>query len=101
MHVIKFGTLFSTKILVIRAETHKILVRLANREDPDQSLIWVCECSVCLDLFAVRNYRTFYVRNYITFTIYIPIVVNICFFPTAYHMLHLELNQRHVLRISH
>ena len=30
--------LFSTKMLVIVAETHKLLVRIANREDPDQSL---------------------------------------------------------------
>ena len=26
-----------------------MLVRIANREDPDQSLIW--DCSVCLGLF--------------------------------------------------
>ena len=27
---------FSTKLLVIMAETHKMLVRIANRKDPDQ-----------------------------------------------------------------
>ena len=35
-----------------RARIHKMLVRIANREDPDQtasSLIWVC--TVCLGLF--------------------------------------------------
>ena len=28
---------FSTKMLVIMAETHKMLVRIANIEDPDQT----------------------------------------------------------------
>ena len=28
---------FSNKMLVIRAGKHKILVRIANREDPDQT----------------------------------------------------------------
>ena len=42
-------------MLVFRAGIHKIRVKIANREDPDQtasleaSLIWVC--SVCLGLF--------------------------------------------------
>ena len=37
---LKFGTLFSfcsKKMLVIRAGTHKMLVRKANQEDPDQT----------------------------------------------------------------
>ena len=29
--------LFSNKLLVFRAGTHKVLVRIANREDPDQT----------------------------------------------------------------
>ena len=44
--------LYSNKILVFRAGIHKMLIRIANREDPDQrgsSLIWVC--TVCLGLF--------------------------------------------------
>ena len=32
-----FLFLFSNKILVFRAGTHKMLVRIANREDPDQT----------------------------------------------------------------
>ena len=32
-----FLFLFSTKMLVIRAETHKMLVRIAKREDSDQT----------------------------------------------------------------
>ena len=37
-------------MLVARDIIHKMLVRVANREDPDQtSLIWVC--TVCLGLF--------------------------------------------------
>ena len=32
-----FLSLFSNKILVISAGSHKILVRIANREDPDQT----------------------------------------------------------------
>ena len=37
-----FLFLFSNKILVIRAVIHKMLVKIANREDPDWSLIWFC-----------------------------------------------------------
>ena len=32
-----FLFLFLNKMLVIRAEIHKMLVRIANREDPDQT----------------------------------------------------------------
>ena len=32
-----FLVLFSNKMLVIRAGIHKMLVRIANREDPDQT----------------------------------------------------------------
>ena len=40
--------LFSNKLLVFRAGIHKIDVRKANKEDPDQ--IWVCPvCLGCLD----------------------------------------------------
>ena len=38
--VLKFGTLlflFSNKMLVSRAGIHKMFVRIANREDPDQT----------------------------------------------------------------
>ena len=50
-------------MLVIRAGIHKKLVRIANREHPDQtrsSLIKVCP--VCLDLFGRQlmfKFRTF------------------------------------------
>ena len=33
-----FLFLFSNKMLVIKAGIHKILVRIANREDPDQTI---------------------------------------------------------------
>ena len=38
-------------MLVIRAGIYKMFLRIAHREDPDQtaSLIWVC--TVCLGLF--------------------------------------------------
>ena len=32
-----FLVLFSNKLLVFRAGIHKMLVRIANREDPDQT----------------------------------------------------------------
>ena len=32
-----FLILFSNKMLIFRAGIHKILVRIANREDPDQT----------------------------------------------------------------
>ena len=31
---------FSNKILAIRAGIHKMFVRIANREDPDQTASW-------------------------------------------------------------
>ena len=34
-----FLFLFSNEMLVFRAGSHKMLVRIANREDPDQSLV--------------------------------------------------------------
>ena len=40
VNVLKFQTLlflFSNKMLVFRAGIHKMLVRIANREDPDQT----------------------------------------------------------------
>ena len=50
--------------LVIRAGNHKMLVRMTNSEDPDQTflsiLIWVC--TVCLSCFGrqivFKNSRT-------------------------------------------
>ena len=36
---------FSNKTLVIKAEFHKILIIIANRDDPDQT------CPICLGLF--------------------------------------------------
>ena len=40
VNVLKFLTLFSlfsNKMTIIRDEIHKLLVRIANREDPDQT----------------------------------------------------------------
>ena len=36
VNVLKFQ-MFSNKMLVIRAGSHKMVVRIANREDPDQT----------------------------------------------------------------
>ena len=36
-NVLKFRTLFSNKMLVFRTEIHKLLVSIANSEDPDQT----------------------------------------------------------------
>ena len=41
-----FLFLFSIKMLILKAGIHKMLVRIANREDPD-----LTASSVCLDLF--------------------------------------------------
>ena len=46
VNVLKFQTLYS---LVIRAGINKMHVRIANREDPDQTAL---VCGVCLSLFA-------------------------------------------------
>ena len=65
-----FFSFCSQKKLDIRARSYKMLVRLANREDPDQtaseaadlSMIWVCP--VCVGL--VQNFSTFtvaYIAN--------------------------------------
>ena len=37
VNVLKFQTHFSNKMLVFRAGVHKMLVRISNREDPDQT----------------------------------------------------------------
>ena len=39
------------KMVVIKAEIHELLVRIANREDPDQTLASATVCTVCLCLF--------------------------------------------------
>ena len=40
-----FLFLFFNKMLVVRAGIHKILDRIVNREDPDQTCVWV-GCSI-------------------------------------------------------
>ena len=45
INVLKFRTLlflFSNKMLVFSAGIHKMLVRIANREDPDKSDLGLC-----------------------------------------------------------
>ena len=37
--------LFSNKMLAIRAEIHKMLVRIVNREDPDQTASGEAVCT--------------------------------------------------------
>ena len=43
-----FILLFSSEMLDIGAGIHKMLVRIMNREDPDQS---ASSCAVCFDSF--------------------------------------------------
>ena len=49
VNVLKFGTLFlplfSNKMLVFRAGIHKMDVRIANREDPEQTASSEADCS--------------------------------------------------------
>ena len=72
-----FIFLFISKILVIRAGSDKILVRIANREDPNQtssaeavlsgSVLFVL---VYLTATSVQNLRTSTVSNNSSFQIY-------------------------------
>ena len=41
----------SNQMLVIRAGIHKTVVRIANREDPDQTASREAICTVCLGPF--------------------------------------------------
>ena len=56
VNVLKFRTLFCSVLKqIVRAGIHKMLVRIAKREDPEQtrsSLIWVR--TVCLGLFDMQ-----------------------------------------------
>ena len=56
-----FGFLFSFKMFVFRDGIHKILVRIANREDLDQTASRVC--TVCLGQLGrqlvFQNFRRF------------------------------------------
>ena len=66
VNVLKFRTpfffLFSNKMLVFRAGIYKILVRIANREDPDQT--------ASSDLGLSRPFwQTANVRSFRTFTV--------------------------------
>ena len=50
-----FLFLFSNKMLVFRTENHKMLVRITNREDPDQKQFELGLC--CLSMpFLAGNY---------------------------------------------
>ena len=49
-----FLILFSNKMLVIKAGIHKMLVRIANREDTDQQ-VWVCTRGRENRIFAVLD----------------------------------------------
>ena len=54
-------------MLIIRAEIHKMLVRIANREDPDQTLVKQSDLGLGFlyrpfyQATSVRNFRTFIV----------------------------------------
>ena len=62
-----FLLLFANKMLAIRARIHKMLVRIANKEDqirllPCVCVVCLCACAVCLGLLdnatSVRDFRT-------------------------------------------
>ena len=62
--------LFSNKMLVFRAGIHKMVVRIANREDPEQTASSVAVCSgsalfvlVFRQATSVRNFRSFIKAN--------------------------------------
>ena len=56
VNVLKFEPLlFSNIMLVIRAGIHKMLVRIANREDPDQTALLI----LFWQATSVQNLRTF------------------------------------------
>ena len=63
VNVLKFQTLFlpfSIKMLVIRIGIRKMLVRIANREDPDQTNLGLhCLSMHFQEESSVQNFRTF------------------------------------------
>ena len=69
VNVLKFLTLhflFSKKMWVIRAGIHKLFVRIANREEPDQTASLEAVC------FGSRPFwQATSVQNFRTFTVYI------------------------------
>ena len=60
-----FLFLFSSKMLVIKAGIHKMLVKIANRKDPDQTanLGLRCLSRPFKQSISVQNFRTFTVDN--------------------------------------
>ena len=62
-----FLFLFSVKILVFRAGIRKMLVRIAKREDPDQTALKkqpdLGLCCLSGVATSVRNFRTFTVQR--------------------------------------
>ena len=57
-----FLILYSDKRLVFRAGIHKMLIRIANREDPDQKQSDLGLCCLSRPFWqetSVRNFRTF------------------------------------------
>ena len=59
-----FLLLFSNRMLVIKAGINEMFVRIANREDPDQTDVLILVWTVCLGIFirfelnCVQNLRT-------------------------------------------
>ena len=59
VNVLKILTLLN-KILDFRAGIHKMLVRIANRNDPDQTNLGLhCLCMPFWQTTSVRNFRMF------------------------------------------
>ena len=58
-------------MLVIRADIHKMLVRIANREDPDQTA-----SNLSLQYLSKTFWQTFSVLNFRTFIEISPLKIN-------------------------
>ena len=55
-----FLFLFSNNMFIIRAKIHKMLVKIPNREDPDQTDLGLCCLSRPLwQATSIQNFRTF------------------------------------------
>ena len=64
-----FLFLFSNKMLVFGARIHKFLVRVANREDPDQTASSEKQSDLGLPYLSEPFLQVASVRNFRTFTI--------------------------------
>ena len=64
-----FLFLFSNKLLVIKAGIHKMLVRIANREDPDQNNLLGLHCLMSRPFWHATLVLIFFLENHSTVTL--------------------------------